>query len=138
MSSIRYQINIATNARSVWAALTTADGWESWYADAARVDARKGGRIVLTSEDDEGNPVEEIGIFLTYRPTSRLEIQWDSTGKAPTRGGRLSFNIARDGDETRVALVHSGGEVLSDEEARASLEKAWGYAFKALRGYLEG
>jgi len=138
MSSIRHQINIAANPRAIWAALTTAEGWTSWYADEARVDARKGGRIVLISEDDEGEPVEEIGIILTYRPTSRLEVQWDSHGKASTRGGRLSFNIARDGEDTRVALVHSGGEVLNDEEARAGLEKAWGFAFKALRGHLEG
>jgi uncharacterized protein YndB with AHSA1/START domain len=138
MSSIRRQINIAAGPRAVWAALTTAEGWESWYADEARVDARVGGRVVLISEDDEGEPMEEVGIFLTLRPTSRLEIQWDARSKAPTRGGRMSFNIARDGNETRVALVYAGGDLLQDDEARAALEKSWRQALSGLRSYLEG
>ena len=138
MSSIRRQINIAASPRAVWAALTTAEGWQGWYADEARVDARVGGRVVLVSDyDEDDRPIEEVGIFHTLRPTSRLEIRWDSRSRAASRGGRLSFSIARDGDETRVALVHSGGEALGDEAARAELEVTWRQAFQALRDYLE-
>lgn len=138
MSSIRRQINITASPRAVWSALTTAEGWQGWYADEARVDARVGGRIILISDyDEEGRPIEEVGLFHTFRPTSRLEIRWDSRSQASSRGGRLSFNIARDGGETRVALVHAGGEALEDEESRAELEKTWRQAFQSLRDYLE-
>jgi len=137
LAAIREQINIAAAPRVVWRTLTTADGWKSFYADEARIDARKGGRVELVSEDDEGEMISEVGFIHTFRPTSRFEICWDSTGKAETKGTTLTFNIARDGDETRVALVHSGGGVLEDEERREVLAKTWRQAFRGLRDALE-
>ncbi len=137
MASIRQQINIDASPREVWRALTSVDGWTSWYADDARVDARKGGRITLSMIGDDGEPVDEVGIYLTFRPTRKLEIAWDSTSPAPTKGTTLSFQVARDGAETRLALVHSGGGVLEDEQAREALVKEWRQAFRALRDHLE-
>lgn len=137
MAAIRQQINIAAPQRTVWTALTSADGWKTWWADEARVDSREGGRIVLVSEGPDGKPVEERGIFHDVRPTRRLEIAWDANSPAPTRGTRLQFTISRDGDETRLALVHSGGGVLDDDEARDSLEREWREALRTLRQTLE-
>ena len=138
MASIRQQINIAVPSKRVWDALTSADGWKQWWAEDARLEARSGGRIVLTVEGDDGEPVEERGVFHELRPTRRLEIAWDATSPAKTKGTRLQFVVSRDGDETRVALVHSGGGILDDEEARAELDKEWRTALKALRSWLEG
>lgn len=137
MASIRHQINIAASSRSVWNALTTAEGLASWWVDEARIDAREGGRIVLTSEGDDGEPVEEVGFVHAFRPTRKLEIAWDSASPAPTKGTRVQFQVARDGDETRLSVVHSGGGILDDEEANAELDKAWKSALKALRSTLE-
>ena len=137
MANIRQQINIAASLRSVWDKLTTADGLTSWWVDEARVDGRKGGRVVLISEGDDGEPLEERGMFHEFRPTRRVEIAWDTAGKAPTKGTRVQFSIARAKDETRVAVVHSGGGVLDDEEERAQLEKGWRAALRALRDSLE-
>jgi uncharacterized protein YndB with AHSA1/START domain len=138
MSSIRHQVNIAASPRTVWAALTTAEGLASWWVDSARIDPRPGGRVVLTSEGDDGTPVEEWGILHDIRPTRRVEIAWDTNSPGPTKGTRVEWTIARDGDETRVSLVHSGGGVLEDEEARSRLEKEWKGAFESLRDALEG
>jgi uncharacterized protein YndB with AHSA1/START domain len=138
LSSIRRQINIVAAPRAIWNAFTSVDGWESWYADEARIDPREGGRVTLTTEGDDGEPVQEVGMIHTCRPTSRLEISWDSNSPAPTRGSRLSVQIARDGDETRVAIVQSGGEILQDEEAREQLDNDWRRALLALRGVFEG
>ncbi len=137
MPAIRQQINIAATPRAVWKALTTSEGLMSWWVDEARVDAREGGRVVLVSEGDDGEPVEERGIFLTLRPTRRIEIAWDKNSPAETKGTRIQFNIGRDGTETRVAMFHSGSGPLEDDEQRESLEKAWKAALKALRGSLE-
>lgn len=137
MAAIRQQINIAAPQRAVWTALTSADGWKSWWADEARVDSREGGRIVLTSEGPDGNPIEERGIFHDVRPTRRLEIAWDANSPAQTRGTRLQFTISRDGEETRLALVHSGGGVLDDDAARDTLEKEWREGLRTLRQSLE-
>ncbi len=124
MASIRQQINIAVSSRTVWTTLTTAEGWKRWWAEDARLEARPGGRIVLTVEGD-------------LRPTRKLEIAWDATSPAKTKGTRLQFSISRDGDETRLALVHSGGGILDDEDQRADLEKEWRNALRALRSSLE-
>ncbi|TNE87452.1 MAG: SRPBCC domain-containing protein [Deltaproteobacteria bacterium] len=137
MSSIRHQINIAAPARTVWRALTTEEGLTSWWVDEARVVAEKGGRIVLRSEGDDGEMVEEVGMFHEIRPTRKIEIAWDTRSPAPTAGTRVQFTVARDGDETRVSVTHSGGGVLDDDEARAALEKSWKQALRALRGSLE-
>jgi len=137
MPSIRHQVNIAAAPRAVWRALTTAEGLMSWWVDEARVEARPGGRVVLTSEGDDGEPLEERGIFHELRPTRRIEIAWDSNSPAPTRGSRVQFSIARDGDETRVSLVHSGGEFLDDEEVRSDFDRTWRQALLGLRSVLE-
>lgn len=137
MSAIRQHINIAASARTVWNALTTEEGLTSWWVDEARLVAEKGGRVVLRSEGDDGEPVEEVGMFHEIRPTRRIEIAWDQRSPAETRGTRIQFTVARDGDETRVAVVHSGGGVLDDDEAREALEKSWRQALRALRGALE-
>lgn len=137
MAAIRQQINIAAPQRTVWNMLVTADGWKAWWADEARVDSCEGGRIVLVSSDDAGAPVEERGIFHRMQPTRRLEIAWDATSPARTRGTRLQFTISRDGDETRLALVHSGGGVLDDDAVRDVLDREWRDGLRALRKTLE-
>lgn len=137
MPAIRRQINIAAGTRAVWRALTTVDGLQSWLADTARVDAREGGRIVLTSEGDDGEPVEERGLIHEIRPTRKLEWAWDSSSPAPTAGTRVLWQLAMDGEETRVILVHRGGGPLDEEESRAAMDKEWRQALLALRDALE-
>jgi len=137
MPAIRRTINITASPREVWRALTTSDGIKSWWADDARVDAREGGRIVLQSEGDDGKPVEERGIFHEVRPTRKIEIAWDNNSPAPTKGTRIEFQVAKDGDETQVNLVHSGGGPLDDEEQREALDDSWRQALTALRDALE-
>ena len=138
MAAIRHQINVATNPRAVWRALTTEEGITSWWVDKARVDARSGGRIVLTSEGDDGTPVEERGMFHEVRPTRKIEIAWDANSPAATKGSRIEFQVARDGDETRVHVVHSGGALMEDEAFRKTMDDSWRQALQSLRQALEG
>lgn len=137
MAAVRQQINIAAPARTVWQRLTTSEGMAAWWADEARVDARVGGRVVLVSEDDEGNPQEERGIFHELVPTRKVEIMWDTGSKSRTRGSRVQFAVARDGDETRVSVVHSGLNPDIDDEERDRLDVTWRRALQALRDSLE-
>jgi len=135
LATVRQQINIAASARVIWNALTTAEGLSSWWVDEARVDTRAGGRVVITTEDENGEPIEEIGMFQQLRPTRKIEIKWDSNSPGALRKTRLEFVLARDGDETRVAVIHSGVE--EDEDDNAALEKEWRQALLALRSSLE-
>jgi uncharacterized protein YndB with AHSA1/START domain len=83
---VREQINVAASPRAVWRAFTTPEGLSGWWADEARVDAREGGRLVLTQEGDEG-PVQEGAIFLSLRPIRRIEIRFDRARPTPLARG---------------------------------------------------
>lgn len=137
MAAIRQQINIAVPLRTVWNTLITPEGWRLFWADDARLEPRAGGRIVLFSEGPDGTRIEERGIIHEMRPTRKVEIAWDTNSPAPTRGTRLNFTISKDGAETRLLLVHSGGGVLDDEVARNSLDRDWRDALQTLRDKLE-
>lgn len=136
MPAVRRQILIAASPRSVWKHLTTADGLAAWLVDEARIDARKGGRVVLCTEDEEGNPVEDSGTILNWRPTSHLEITFDRAGRGSFANTRLAFQVALDGGETRVSIVHSG-EPLEDPDANKQTDKEWRQALNALQGLLD-
>jgi len=137
LPAIRQHIDIGVNPRQVWRAITTPEGLTSWWVDEARVDGRTGGRVVLTSQDDDGNPMEERGMFLEFTPTRKIEIAWDAHGKAPTKGTRVQFQIAKSGEDTRLVLIHSGGGVLEDPAQNERMTKAWKAALQALRDTLE-
>jgi len=137
MPAIRRHVFIAASPRTVWKALTTVEGLEKWCADEARIDPRKGGRVVFQIEDAEGEPVEERGIIHTWRPTSHLEIAWDSIGSFPTKSTQVTFKVARDGDETRLSLVHRGAVFDEDEELRAWLDDEWKGRFEFLQSWLD-
>lgn len=136
MPSIRRQILIAASPSTVWKHLTTAEGLAAWLVDEARFDARNGGRVVLTTEDAEGNPVEDSGTIHKWRPTTHLEITFDRAGKGSFAGTRLAFSVTLDGGETRLALVH-GGERLDDAEENAATDKEWRQALSALQSLLD-
>ncbi|TVQ90093.1 MAG: SRPBCC domain-containing protein [Deltaproteobacteria bacterium] len=137
MPAIRQQISIAASPRTVWSALTTPEGLTSWWVDDARVDPRVGGRVVLTSTDELGEPLEERGIFLDFSPTRRIEIAWDKLGAAPSSASRVQFQLARAGGETRLSVVVSGGDSLDDDETFDTLTRDWKASLKALRSSLE-
>jgi uncharacterized protein YndB with AHSA1/START domain len=137
MIAIRKQIHIDAAPRAVWRALTTTDGALAWWADEVRIDAREGGRIVLTYGEGE-EAISLRGVFHKVQPTRAIEIKWDSTGSAPARGARLQFRIGRGDGETRLHIVLSGGEGLSDdEEAWQAASDDWETRLKVLRSGLE-
>lgn len=154
MPAIRRQINIAAPPRAVWNVLTTGEGLSSWLTVAARIEGREGGRIVLTqgaapgqaageteaegaAETVEARPLEARGIVHTWRPTSHLEIAFDRAGQSELRGSHMAFKLARDGDESRLTLVHSGGEALDDELRRGAIDRAWAQALTQLQALLD-
>lgn len=154
MPAIRRQINIAAPPRAVWNVLTTGEGLSSWLTVSARIEGREGGRIVLTqitegaaparsaeaaegAEPAEPRPAEARGIVHTWRPTSHLEIAFDRAGQSELRGSHMAFKLARDGDESRLTLVHSGGEALEDDHRRAAIDRLWAVALTQLQALLD-
>jgi uncharacterized protein YndB with AHSA1/START domain len=129
LSVVRRQTSIAVSPRTVWNAITTAEGLNRWLGGSARVDGREGGRVSV----DRGAEGEASGLFHTFRPTAKIEIQW--TG-GPWKGTFTQFSVARDRDETVLNLLHTGSP-LEDEALRASVDNEWKAAFTRLRDGLE-
>jgi hypothetical protein len=51
-------------------------------------------------------------------------------------GCRIVFQVAKDGDETRLALVLSGPQ-CEDEELHAALDKEWSRDLRAIQSWLD-
>jgi uncharacterized protein YndB with AHSA1/START domain len=136
MSAIRSQVQIEASGRTLWRALTTAEVAVQWWAEGARIDAREGGRIVLTQGVGE-EAVQLRGVFHALKPTRSIEIMWDDNGGSPEKGTRVQFLVGRDEGESRLHVTQSGGALVEDPEASAALEKLWGVRLKALRALLE-
>ena len=138
MGSVRQQINIAAGARKVWWSFTTQEGLSGWLAKEARSDSRPGGRVVLTDIGEGGELGSVSGVFLTLRPTRKIEMSFDRSDDSIFGGTQLAVQIATDSGETRISLVHRGaGESFEDEEEAALLSKQWKGALKRLRKLLE-
>ncbi len=136
MPAIHQIVHIAAAPRAVWKALTTAEGLKSWLVDDARVEPRDGGRVVWAYHGDEDDMIEGRGMIHKWRPTSHFEIAWDRQGEFPSRGTRMLFKLARDGDETRLSLVQSGPPT-DDEERREEILREWKRDLKALQSMLD-
>lgn len=133
MATVRQQINVPAAPRAVWRAFTTAEGLAGWWVDEARVDAREGGRVVITTEDDDGKSIQVSGIYHEFRPTRKIGIRWDPGTFAPLSGTQLEITLARDGEDTRVVLVQTG---IADAAVETG-EKAWRQALRGLRDSLD-
>ena len=136
MSTIRRQVTVEASPRTVWTALTTAEGLKGWLADEASTIPSAMGRFSVTMEGDDGAPVEEFGRFSVFRPTSKLEIAFEKVGKGAWKGTTLSFTIARENDETVVNMVHTGTPFI-DDTVRKTHDDNWRRALTSLRDSLE-
>jgi uncharacterized protein YndB with AHSA1/START domain len=128
MSTIRRQVSIAANPRSVWNALTTPEGLQRWLGEA-RVDPRAGGRITVKTLGGD----EEGGFLHVFRPTSKLEVNWD---RGPWKGTFTQLSVARDGTETVVNVQHAGPQ-FEDDAVRSPADEMWRKALTSLRDGLE-
>lgn len=135
MPAIRRHVLIAASPRSVWRAITTDTGLAAWLAREVRFEGREGGRVVFVTGEVDA-PQEARGMVHRWRPISHLEIAFDNVGSFDGKGTHLAFQVTRDGEETRVSIVHSGA-ALDDEEVRGRLDDAWRHALGTLQEQLD-
>jgi uncharacterized protein YndB with AHSA1/START domain len=135
MASVRQQITIEASSRAVWNAMTTEAGVKRWWADEVRIDAREGGRIVLTLPVADGTAESVRGVFHQVAPTRVLEVTWDG---GAWKGSRLQFQVGRGEGETKLHVVHTLPEDPERDPAfDAALDTYWKEALARLRGTLE-
>ena len=79
------------------------------------------------------------GRVLSWDPPGSFSMSW-SPGSDPAKATELSVRFAAEGDGTRVALEHSGWEILAEgaHETRNSYDGGWesvlGYYTRQLNG----
>ena len=134
---------VAATPEDVWAAWTTVEGATSFFAPAARIEARPGGpyEIWFAPEAPEGSRGSEGCTVISVDPPKRLSFTWNFPPSIPElrdRGvlARVTVELlpgSLDGT-TLVSLVHDGfPEGEAGEKGRAYFDKAWDVVLGRLR-----
>ncbi len=136
MTSVTVVRRIAASPERVFDAIVTADGIRQWWGpDAGPVldvafDARVGGRFRVRFRIEDGSEHEGAGTLLELVRPSRLAMTWRWSGDEDNGAeSRLAFDLAPDGDGTRLVLTHS---MLSDDESARGHEDGWNGALDKL------
>lgn len=117
----------------LWAAWTTEDGlagwwWHTWPDTHYRVDGRIGGTYRIEAA---ANGIAVSGEYLTWNPFTDLEFSWiwteDGADDPPER---VRVTFTRNGDGTRVHLVHTGPWTTS--ESAENYRQGWTFVLDAL------
>ncbi|HKF15095.1 MAG TPA: SRPBCC domain-containing protein [Gaiellaceae bacterium] len=105
----------------VWELLTDPAELPRWWPDAAELEPRVGGRVVLRF-----GPGDVSGEITTWEPPSALGFTWEASNMP---GVRLHVALTVDdmGDgRSRVSVVHSGFEA-APAEAREAVVGGWAH-----------
>jgi uncharacterized protein YndB with AHSA1/START domain len=133
---IDYRTYVAVPPERVYAAISTGEGWSSWFMSGAIMDARPGGRYVFEWEAFGGDrtTLKLEGTVVEAEAPRTLAFRWGS-GHAMTL---VRFTLEPRGAGTMVRAVEDGYG-MTDEEVRSALQCAcgWGEALTLLKFHLE-
>jgi uncharacterized protein YndB with AHSA1/START domain len=105
----------------IWQLLTDPAELPRWWPDAAELEPRVGGRVVLSF-----GPGDVSGEVTTWEPPSALGFTWEASNMP---GVRLHVSFMVDdlgGGRSRVSVVHSGFED-APAEAREAVAGGWAH-----------
>jgi uncharacterized protein YndB with AHSA1/START domain len=105
------EIFIEAPLEVVWAVVTEPEHVSGWFSDAAEIDMRPGGKLVLTWE---GHIVH--GRVERVEPPTFFSFRWVRRSGADAReddSTLVEFILAADGDGTLLKVVESGFRELS-------------------------
>jgi uncharacterized protein YndB with AHSA1/START domain len=105
----------------VWQLLTDPAELPRWWPDAAQLEPRVGGRVVLNF-----GPGAVSGEITTWEPPSLLGFTWEASNM-PGVQLHVSFTVDDLGDgRSRVSVLHTGFEG-APAEAREAVAGGWGH-----------
>lgn len=87
----------------VWAMLTEPESVGTWFCARVEIDRRLGGRIV---EHHGHVGVDVLGKVTRWEPPQAFEHTWWFEGSRETPGGRVLWELFRQGSGTRLVLTH--------------------------------
>ena len=118
---VEQTMRIAARPETVWRYWTDPERMTAWWGAAAELDPRPGGACVVDMGGD--GPVMR-GEYLELVPHERIVFTfgWQATEglhDVPPGSTRVEVTLTADGDDTILALRHSGLPVAMREEHRS-------------------
>ncbi len=108
----------------VWQALTDVDQMRQWYFDLKEFKPEVGFEFEFVVEH-EGNSYHHLCRVTEVIPQKRIAYTWRYKGESGD--SLVTFELASDGDKTRLKLTHSGIETFpkTPAYARKNFETGW-------------
>jgi uncharacterized protein YndB with AHSA1/START domain len=141
--SIEREMVLRATRSQVWAALTTAEGLAGWWCDAAEVDLRPGGALVIDFGSEHGVSHATI---VAVEPEERFVTTWrpfehDEGGDQipPDVTTQIEFRLEDHALGTLLKLRETGFAALPDAIGKRNLhenEGGWDTVLAWLRIYL--
>ena len=123
--ALRFESHLRHGVDAVWHALTEVDDLAQWFPCAVKVEGWQAGTPIafdMPGEGDDGT----TGEVLAADPPRLLAFLWGEE--------ELRFELAPDGDGTRLTFVH----VLSEESTAARTFAGWAVCLRHLEDRLAG
>jgi uncharacterized protein YndB with AHSA1/START domain len=126
------EIEIDATAGQVWEAVSTSQGFASWFAPVAEVTPGPGGSVFLSW----GPGMEDRQRIEAWEPNRHLQIAQPRAKGGPPNV--VDYSIEERGGKTVMRLVHSGFESTPDLDAEfESTGDAWRVFLKMMKHSVE-
>ena len=139
LDTITYKTYVHRPIEEVFAAISTAEGWNNWFTTRCRLELWPGGAFEPEWAGFGPDLIDcrETGRVLEVAAPRRLVLQWTPAG--PHDPTTIEFNLYEKYGGTVVAVSDSGYPVLSFQNQLVFLECAcgWGEALTLLKFFLE-
>lgn len=114
--AVTASVHIDAPPETVYDYFTRAEAMTTWMGQYASLDPTPGGVFAV---DIEGAAVR--GRFVELDPPHRIVVTWGFPGSddLPTGASTLQVDLVRDGDGTRVEIVHRGLPATRADRHRA-------------------
>ena len=125
MTSLPHQldrtITIRAPRETVFRFFTDNARWASWWGAGSTIDPRPSGKLLIRYPDG----TEAVGEVVELRAPERIAFSYGFvSGKLiPPGGSRVTIDLERDGDGTRLRLVHE----FADAALRGEFVQGWRY-----------
>ena len=114
-------VEVEAPPERVWQLLTDPTELTRWWPDAAQLEPRVGGRVIL-----DFGPGDVSGEITRWEPPSALGFTWEQSNMPGVRL-HVAFTVDDLGDgRSRVSVVHSGFEG-APAEAREAVTSGWAH-----------
>lgn len=136
---IRHSVLIRAPREKVWAALTTAEGFDGWWGTrGSEIDLRPGGKLTLRWRDwgaEHQHNHDQHGVVIEVVRPHRFVYQWGSSTDGMTT---VEFDLVERNDGTLLRLrEHGFAPTAKGRESFGGNSLGWGEVSTLLKFYVE-